>query len=109
MTSTKVLQLDQDAFDNEVLQSDLPVLVDFWADWCQPCHIIAPTIDALADDYEGRVKVAKLDVDANQELAMTLGISSIPTTLLYRNGEIVRTFVGLTQRDEFAAVLDTLV
>ena len=108
MASTNVLHLTDQDFDHEVLESDGPILVDFWADWCQPCHIVAPTIDELADDYVGRVKVAKLDVDANQGVAGRLGIRSIPTILLFKDGRIVNRFVGVTSKRAFAEALDAI-
>ena len=93
----------------EVLSSDRPVLVDFWADWCQPCHMIAPTINELAEDYAGRVKVGKVDTDANRDISLELEISSIPTVILFKGGEVVRTFVGVTAKQQFTSELDALL
>ena len=109
MASSKhTLEFTDGDFDREVVQSDQPVLVDFWASWCQPCLIVGPTIDALADEYAGRIKVGKVDVDANQVVASKLGISSIPTILVFRDGEIIHRFVGVTGKDEISATLDRL-
>lgn len=81
-------------FEQEVLNADLPVLVDFWADWCGPCKMIAPLVDELAGEYEGKLKVAKMDVDANPRTAMQFGIRSIPTLMVFRGGKLVDQIVG---------------
>ncbi len=109
MTYENVLEFTDDNFKQEVLSSDKPVLVDFWADWCQPCHIIAPTINELAEDYAGRVKVGKVDTDANRDVSLELEISSIPTVILFKGGEMVRKFVGVTAKQQFTSELDALL
>ncbi|MCH8343973.1 MAG: thioredoxin [Planctomycetes bacterium] len=109
MAHENVLEFTDDNFKQEVLSSDKPVLVDFWADWCQPCHMIAPTIDELAEDYAGRVKVGKVDTDANHEVSLELEISSIPTVMLFKDGEMVRKFVGVTAKQQFTSELDALL
>lgn len=106
MASESVLELTDGNFDQEVVKSDVPVLVDFWAEWCMPCRMLAPTIDELANEYAGKVKVGKLDTDANREVSVKYGISAIPTILLFKDGEVVRKFVGLTPKQEFAGELD---
>lgn len=106
MSSKHTIELTQDNFKDQVSQSDQPILVDFWADWCQPCRMVGPTIDELAEEYAGRVRVAKLDVDAHGEIASKLGISSIPTILLYREGEVIDKFVGVTTKEVLAQALD---
>jgi len=106
MASESVLELTDDNFETEVISSDKPVLVDFWAEWCMPCRMIAPTIEELAGEYEGKVKVGKLDTDANRDVSVKYGISAIPTILLFKGGEVVKKFVGVTPKQEFAAELD---
>jgi thioredoxin 1 len=90
----------------EVLQAEQPVLVDFWAEWCPPCRKLAPVVDALADEYAGRVKVVKLNVDESPEVASRYSIFSIPTLLLFRGGKVVEQHVGFRPREELKAMLD---
>jgi thioredoxin len=94
MAKGKVLHLNDVEFDSEVLKSEVPVLVDFYADWCGPCHAIAPTIEALSNEFEGKVKFVKVDVDANQEVASRYEIMSIPTIMLFENGKVEDSIVG---------------
>src|SRR5687767_4538256 len=108
MASENVLAFTESNFDEEVLQADLPVLVDFWAEWCMPCRMLAPTIDKLATDYAGKVKVGKVDTDANREIALKYRIESIPTVILFKGGQPAQKFVGLRQERDFRAALDTL-
>ena len=96
-------------FKTEVLESDVPVLVDFWATWCPPCRQIAPIIDALATEYEGKAKIGKVDLDANRPLGDELAIQAVPTLLFYRNGEIVERIIGAKSRVELEALLDSLI
>lgn len=96
-------------FDQEVIGASEPVLVDFWAEWCMPCKALAPTIDELATEYAGKVKVGKLDTDANQSLSAKFGISAIPTVILFQGGEIKERFVGLRSKKDFQASLDALL
>jgi len=98
--------LTGDNWEAEVLKSDSPVLVDFWATWCPPCRMIAPLVDELGRDYAGRVKVGKLDVDRHPEVAERYGIVSIPTLLVFRKGEVVDQAVGARPREELRALLD---
>ena len=95
-------------FDSEVLDTDQPVLVDFWATWCGPCRTIAPTIEELASEYEGRAKVVKLDVDNNPQTAMKYGIRSIPSLLFFKGGKPVDQMVGVVPKRVLAEKLDTL-
>jgi len=90
----KVMHLNDGEFDTEVLKSNVPVLVDFYADWCGPCHAIAPTIEALSNEFEGKVKFVKVDVDANPEVASRYEIMSIPTIMLFENGKVEDSIVG---------------
>jgi thioredoxin 1 len=92
-------------FDEEVLKSDVPVLVDFWAEWCGPCRMLSPTVEALAGDYEGKVRVAKLNVDENGQTAQAYGIRGIPTLLLFKSGQVQDQIVGNTPRDNIERVL----
>ena len=99
---------DQD-FEQQVLRSSTPVMVDFWAEWCLPCRLLAPTVEALAVEYQGRVVVAKLDVDANPETAKKYEITGIPAMLFFKDGQLVKTLVGNQPKDEIARVLDSLL
>lgn len=92
--ASDVITLEDRTFDQEVLKSDTPVLVDFWAVWCQPCKAIAPVVDSLATRYKGKLKVAKMDVDQHQTVPQQFGIRSIPTLLLFKGGRVVDTVIG---------------
>ena len=93
-------------FESEVLQSDVPVLVDVWAEWCGPCKAQAPTIDEIATEYAGRVKVGSLDAEANTDIPVRFAVHAIPTLLVFKNGEVLRRLVGLTSRQTLQSVLD---
>jgi thioredoxin 1 len=88
------VKITDDTFKTEVLDADVPVLVDFWATWCGPCRMVAPILEDLADEYEGKIKIAKLDADANPATTTAYGIVSIPTLSIYKNGEVVASLVG---------------
>ena len=92
-------------FADEVLQSDTPVLVDFWAEWCGPCRVLGPVIESLSQEYDGKVKIAKVDVDSSQQVAMQYGIRSIPTVMLFDKGQIVDTIVGVRPKSEYESSL----
>ncbi len=106
MASEHTKTLTDGDFQQAVLQSDKPVLVDFWAEWCGPCRMIAPTVDALADEYNGRVVVGKLNIDHNQKTPMNYNVRSIPALLLFKGGEVVEETVGVTSKDRLAELLD---
>ena len=95
-----VLKIDEKNFENEVLKSDKPVIIDFYADWCGPCKMMSPIIDEISDELGGKIKVGKINTDENLELAQKYGIMSIPTIMIIKNGEISRTFIGVTDKDE---------
>lgn len=102
----KPMEITDQNFESEVIQSDKPVLVDFWAAWCAPCRMIAPIVEELAQEYDGKAKVGKLDVDSNQQTAIKYGVRSIPTVLLIKNGEVVDTIIGALPKTAFVEKLD---
>ncbi|MBK8763846.1 MAG: thioredoxin TrxA [Burkholderiaceae bacterium] len=102
-----VNHVSDNSFDQDVLKSDVPVLVDYWAEWCGPCKMIAPILDEVSRDYDGRVQVAKLNVDDNQEVAAKYGIRGIPTLMLFKQGEVVATKVGALSKSQLTQFLDS--
>ena len=101
------LEVNSSNFDDSVLNSPVPVLVDFWATWCGPCKMIAPILDEIADEYSDRLKICKLDIDANQGTPPKYGIRGIPTLMLFKNGEVEATKVGALSKSQLQAFLDS--
>ena len=108
-TKTQYITLTEDNFEKEVLQSNQPVLVDFWADWCPPCKVIGPIVEELAADFEGVARVAKLDIDANPEVAAQYDVRSIPTLLFFQDGQVVDRAIGVVPKQELADKLSALL
>ncbi len=106
MSSDKVVVVTDAEFDSTVLQSDKPVILDFWAEWCQPCKMLAPTVEEIAGEYEDAVKVGKLNVDDNPDTATKYGIRGIPTLLFFKGGEVVQQLVGVKSKSEIKKVID---
>tara|TARA_Y100000741_G_C17779392_1_gene365018 strand:- start:103 stop:426 length:324 start_codon:yes stop_codon:yes gene_type:complete len=103
------LEITDSNFDEIVLKSENPVLVDFWAEWCGPCRMLGPIIEELSNEYEGKVVIGKLDVDSNQEFAAKFGVRNIPTVLTFKNGELVNRLVGVSPKNVYADNLDSLL
>ena len=106
MSTPNILTLTATNFDQEVLKSATPVLVDFWAEWCGPCKMVAPILDELASEYDGKVKIGKVNIDEHQSLASEYGIRAIPTLLLFKDGQVTDQIVGLRSKRDFKAKLD---
>lgn len=109
MAGQNTVIFTDNSFETDVLKSETPVLVDFWAEWCGPCRMMSPTVDAIADDYAGKVKVGKLNVDENGGTAMRYNIRGIPTLLLFKNGQVVEQKVGATGKADLTRMLDSHV
>lgn len=103
------ITLTDENFSKEVLESNVPVLVDFWAVWCGPCRMVAPVVEALASEYQGRAKVAKLDVDSAQKTAMDYGIRSIPTLLIFKGGKVADQVIGAVPKKQIVEKLDAVL
>ncbi|HET6250470.1 MAG TPA: thioredoxin [Tepidisphaeraceae bacterium] len=108
MASENLIELSEGNFEQEVIQSQVPVLVDFWAEWCVPCRMLTPTMEKLAKDYAGKVKIGKVDTEANREIAIKYSISSIPTIIIFKNGQVTQKFVGVRPERDFKEALDAL-
>lgn len=109
MASSDVVTLEDGTFDTEVLKSETPVLVDFWAIWCGPCKAIGPAVDELAKEYKGKLKVAKMDIDHHQEVPQKYGIRSIPTLLLFKGGRVVDTIIGAVPKSKLVDAVKKVV
>jgi thioredoxin 1 len=103
------MELTKENFQAEVIEGDVPVLVDFWATWCTPCRAVAPVIDELAAEYEGKLKVGKVDVDAQQQLAADFGVRSIPTLLIFKDGKMAEQIVGAVQKSQLVDKLQSVL
>ena len=104
-----LIEITDDNFETEVINSDLPVLIDFWAVWCGPCKMIAPIVEELATEYDGKAKIGKLDVDSNQQTSIKYGVRSIPTLLLFKDGELKDTIIGAVPKTNIVEKLKALV
>ncbi len=105
--SERIVHITDDGFESDVLKSDKPVLVDYWATWCGPCKMIAPILEEIAGEYSDKIKVCKMDIDANQQTPARYGIRGIPTLMLFKNGEVEATKVGALSKSQLAAFLDS--
>ena len=105
--SDNIQHVSDDSFETDVLKADRPVLVDYWAEWCGPCKMIAPILEEIADEYQDKIKVCKIDIDSNQQTPPKYGIRGIPTLMLFRNGEVEATKVGALSKSQLAAFLDS--
>ncbi|MGB5546575.1 MAG: thioredoxin TrxA [Polyangiales bacterium] len=105
--SERIVHVTDDSFEQEVLQSSDPVLVDYWADWCGPCKMIAPVLDEIADKYDGKVRIAKLNIDENPNTPPRYGIRGIPTLMLFKQGEVEATKVGALSKSQLTAFIDS--
>ena len=104
--SNKPVEINDHNFQEEVLESNLPVLVDFWAPWCGPCRLVAPVLEGLALAYEEKIKIVKVNVDDNPDSSARYGIMSIPTMLFFKNGELVETIVGFRKKEDLSSIID---
>lgn len=107
MSSEKILHVSDASFDTDVLKASGPVLVDYWAEWCGPCKMIAPILDEVAESYDGRLTVAKLNIDENAETPPKFGIRGIPTLMLFKDGQVVATKVGALSKSQLTAFIDS--
>lgn len=101
--------LTNENFDEEVINSKMPVLVDFWANWCGPCRMLAPVIEEIAEEYDGKIKVAKLEIDGAEDLAVSYGVSSIPTVILFKDGEKAAESVGYVEKEKLVSMIENAI
>jgi thioredoxin 1 len=109
MASENVIEITDENFEAEVKNSQVPVLLDFWAEWCMPCKMLAPVIDEIADEFAGKIKVGKLDTDNARDAALEFGISAIPTIIVFNDGEVSNRFVGLQQKGDLVEAINELL
>ena len=109
MAAANIVTLTDGNFSEQVLKSSTPVLVDFWAEWCGPCKMIAPVLDELAGEYDGKVKIGKVNIDEHQQLAINYGINSIPTLLFFKNGEVADQVIGMRSKRDLKASFDRVL
>jgi thioredoxin 1 len=105
----KLVEITDDNFETEVIKSDKPVLIDFWAVWCGPCKMIAPIVEELSTEYDGKVKIGKLDVDSNQQTSIKFGVRSIPTLLLFKDGKLKETIIGAVAKKHIVDKLNSIL
>ena len=103
------LEITDSNFEETVLKSDKPVMVDFWAAWCGPCRMVGPIIDELSEEYEGKAIIGKIDIDSNQQYAAQFGVRNIPTVLVFKDGELVDRKVGVSSKNDYAEAIDRLI
>lgn len=104
-----LLQVTDGNFDEEIVKADIPAMVDFWAEWCGPCKMVGPTVEALAKEYEGKIKIAQMNVDENRETPAKFGIRNIPTLILFKNGEVAQTIIGAQTKSHLEEELKKLL
>ena len=105
--SNSISHLTDETFEEEVLQSNIPILVDYWAEWCGPCKMIAPILDSLTDEYAGKLKISKLNIDDNQQVPQKYGVRGIPTLMIFKNGNVEATKVGALSKSQLTAFIDS--
>ena len=106
---SEMLEVTDENFNAEIINSDLPALVDFWAEWCGPCRMVSPVVEELANDYKGKIKVAKMDVDQNRETPTRFGIRNIPTLIFFKGGEVTQTIIGVQPKSQIEEEIKKLL